>query len=509
MFHRAATPALLAGLLLAAGSSVAASSQASLTSSGIKGCDALIAAGLESQLIFPTDATTYEDRVSSWWSASSRLRPWCIVQPRNTDEVSSAVKALSEAGAGSFAVRSGGHSHWAGGSNIQNGVTIDLGLMNATTYDPATGVVSLQPAPRWGDVFETLEGYGVAVSGGRDANVGVGGFLVGGGNSYYSGRHGFGCDGVVNAEVVLADGSVVSANSSTNRKLWKALKGGIGNFGIVTRFDMQAFPAGPLWGGSRASAKSYTSEVAQAVVNFTDGYENNPEAAFLINFTYQPTISSEVVIAQVLVDTDGVENPPAFAEIQEIPELFNDIKVRTMSGIASDYVLPSGYYNAWFTLTMKNDVRVVEKAAELNEQLVSDLLEVMSSDDLVTQCLFQPLPKFFADIGVEKGGNVLGMDEVEGNSLLWLLTITGTTPEHEAVIHTKGAAMKAALDEYAESIDAKVPLLYVNYADPSQDPLKSYGTRNLRFMEKVAAKYDPDGLFQRRVPGSFRLSRVE
>lgn len=252
-----------------------------------------------------------------------------------------AVVTLQEFDHGNFAIRSGGHSHWPGGSNINNGVTLDLGHFNETKYDPKTKLASIGPAGRWGDVFESLEKLGVMVPGGRDGDVGVGGLTLGGGNSYYTGRHGFVCDSLINAEVVLADGSVINANAHEHKDLWKALKGGLGNFGVVTRLDLETFEAGQLWGGIRTSDKSHTKEIIDALINFTNDNHKNPEAAFIINFTYQPNMSDDVVVAQVLVDTDGVANPPAFNQIQKVPELFNDIKKRPMSGIANDYILPA------------------------------------------------------------------------------------------------------------------------------------------------------------------------
>lgn len=164
--------------------------------------------------------------------------------------------------------------------------------------------------------------------------------------------------------------------------------------------------------------------------------------------------------------------------------------------------------NVWFTLSFKNDARVVQKAAELHERLVEGLLEVIPAKDLVTQSLFQPLPRMFADIGVAKGGNVMGMDQNDGNALLWLSAVSVKKLEHEALVHRKTAAMTGELQRYAESISALAPWIYINYADPSQDPLASYGEENLEFMRIVSAKYDPAGLFQKRVPGSFKLSRA-
>ena len=146
-------------------------------------------------------------------------------------------------------------------------------------------------------------------------------------------------------------------------------------------------------------------------------------------------------------------------------------------------------------------------AAELHNALVKDLLESIPAGDLVTQSLFQPIPKLFADIGVANGGNVLGLDKAEGNSLLWLCAASCRTPEEEAIVYRKCRAMAADLKQYAESISAIVPWIYVNYADPSQDALSSYGVENVEYMWQVAQRYDPDGVFQNLVTGSFRLPK--
>ncbi|KAJ3550352.1 hypothetical protein NM208_g25 [Fusarium decemcellulare] len=493
----------LLALLASPGASTVIHSRAADASEVI--CAALADGGFKDQLLLPTQ-NEYEQRVDSWWSASSRLTPSCIVQPKNAADVSKIVRILGANSTASFAIRSGGHSHWSGGSNVDDGVTIDLGLLKGTSYDSTTGLASILPGGRWADVFKVLETHGVAVPGGRDGNVGVAGFLTGGGNSYYTGRVGFGCDSIVNAEVVLADGSIVNANKDTHPDLLKALKGGSGNFGIVTRFDLETFSAGPVWGGIRASDLSQAEGIANAMVNFTDNNHNNPEAAYLINWTYNPSMSSDVLIAQVMVDTNGVERPPAFEEALQPSELFNDFSIRPVSDMAETYVLPSGLYNVWFSLTFTNDARIIKKAAELHEIFVRELLETVPAGDLGTQNLFQPVPRLFADNGVIRGGNVLGLDRIEGNSLLWLLSCTVKTAEQEVILHEKSSAFASELENYAKSIDGMREWHYLNYVDPSQrDPIQSYGAENVDFLRRVSAKYDPTGFFQKRMKGGFRL----
>jgi hypothetical protein len=303
-------------------------------------CQALSAAGISSQIYYPADAN-YIAREASYWSANAPLSPLCIVQPRNTAEVQKVVKAIAGS-SGNFTVRSGGHGHWRGASDIHNGVTIDMGLFTSVTVDNKTTIASIEPGQNWGTVFQTLESLGAMVAGGRDGGVGIGGFLTGGGNSYYTGLKGFGCDNVVNFEVVLADGSVVNANKDTNSDLYKALKGGSGNFGIVTRFDMAAFPYIPLWGGLRVAERKYGDILIGELINLTNNSKDNPEDAFIINFTYNPAMFTEIVVAMVTVDVKGTVAPPAFSQIDDVPTILADLQTRHMSNIANSYILAPG-----------------------------------------------------------------------------------------------------------------------------------------------------------------------
>lgn len=145
----------------------------------------------------------YEARIESYWSVAAQLRPWCLIQPQDAAEVSKAVVALKNANKTEqcqFAVRSGGHTVWPGANNIENGVTIDLGLINTTT-NFGNGTAGVGAGSRWGSVYETLAKDNLMIVGGRASSVGVGGFLLGGGNSFYSPRKGLACDNVGQYEV--------------------------------------------------------------------------------------------------------------------------------------------------------------------------------------------------------------------------------------------------------------------------------------------------------------------
>jgi FAD/FMN-containing dehydrogenase len=138
-------------------------------------CKALKDAGLTH--ILYEDDEQYKARTESYWSVSAQLHPTCIVQPLSTEEVSTALKTLVAGTTCNFAVRSGGHATWAGSNNIDNGVTIDLALLNTTTYDEVNSLAKIQPGNRWGMVYGELEKHGVTVAGGRASTVGVAGFL--------------------------------------------------------------------------------------------------------------------------------------------------------------------------------------------------------------------------------------------------------------------------------------------------------------------------------------------
>lgn len=247
------------------------------------------------------------------------------MQPRDAQEVSQTLTALVNAGTGTgdwhIAVRSGGHNHWAGTNNIANGVTIDLVNLNQATYDPETNLASIGSGGIWKDVYVSLLKHNVTVAGGRDGGVGVGGFLLGGGNSYYTGRMGFGCDSVRNFEVVLADGRIVNANSEANPDLFKALKGGSSNFGIVTRFDMEAVPANDLYTGVHLVSKDNSDAVLEAMVDFTDRDESFADDAMLAIYMHNTAVADDIVVPISRINVKGKEKTTAFDKVNQIPAI--------------------------------------------------------------------------------------------------------------------------------------------------------------------------------------------
>lgn len=280
---------------------------------------------------------SYPTLVEGSWTLETQRSPWCFVHPRTTSEVSETLKALRSAGKGAgdwhIAIRSGGHGSKEQ-SSITNGVTIDLTQLNATTYNAGTNIASLGTGSRWGDAYTALEEHGVSVTGGRQSVVGVGGLLLGGGVGWHTPRRGFGCDRIVNYEVVLASGDVINANASAHSDLWRALKGGSSNFGIVTRFDIEAFPAKNLTLYRRTIGENHTDDYIDAIVQFANLDQSFQDNAINSVTSYSPQGGITHTVAEV--NTANDPNTTAFDGFNRLPESVPGTKQSTnLPGVAN------------------------------------------------------------------------------------------------------------------------------------------------------------------------------
>ncbi|CRK26848.1 FAD-dependent monooxygenase yanF like protein [Verticillium longisporum] len=502
-------------------------SEFTIPSTGYTSCDALIAAGLSSSVFFPTDSK-YNSSISSYWSGTvQQLRPWCIIQPANTEEVSKAVVALaktSPAGNWDIGVRGSGHSHF-GSNNVAQGVTIDLSLLNSTVYKNCSvsgpdhnakearhwhvdsqGIVRIGGGSRWSGVFHEIEKYGRTATGGRQGNVGVGGLSLGGGASFHTGKRGFTCDDIVNYEIVLADGTIANANAGENPDLYRALKGGGNNFGIVMRFDLQTFEdaKGGLYGGLLFLTYDNRDAILAQFSRLVEINHDHPEDTEVVTFSYGGP--GAPMIAVVAINTAGVENSTSFAPLNQLTRVLDDRSRKTYGKVITGFATPGCARSVWFSICFQNNMDVLNKMSALYDAFVADLTSLWP--ELGIAFVIQPLPKHFANRG--NGNNVLGLKKsLTHDSIVWLGQVSMQTLEQESVAFAKLAALTAELEAYAESKDASTAWRYLNYVNPAQDPLSTYGEENVQFLKKVAAEYDPKGFFQTRVSGGFKISRVQ
>ncbi|MFL5680024.1 MAG: FAD-binding oxidoreductase [Chloroflexota bacterium] len=220
----------------------------------------VFAAGLSGRLIRPGD-DDYET-AREVHNAVYNRRPLAIVQAADTADVALTVDLARDYGI-DLAIRSGGHSV-AGYGTVDDGILLDLSGLRALHIDPERRLAWAQPGLTAGEFTAAAHAHGLATPFGDAATVGLGGITLGGGIGWLVRKHGLTIDSLVAAEVVTADGQVVIASDDENADLFWAIRGGGGNFGVVTRFRYRLHPVDMIIGG--ALVLPATPEVLRGLV---------------------------------------------------------------------------------------------------------------------------------------------------------------------------------------------------------------------------------------------------
>jgi FAD/FMN-containing dehydrogenase len=200
---------------------------------------------LRGPVILPGDGDY--DAARAVYNGMIDRRPAAIARCADAADVMSAVRAAGEHGL-TVSVRGGGHN--AGGLGVwDDALVIDLSAMRGVNVDPATRTAHVQGGCVWGDVDHATAAFGLAIPSGFISTTGVGGLTLGGGIGYLSRRFGLTIDSLLSADVVLADGSFVTASADEHQDLFWALRGGGGNFGVVTEFRFRCHDVGTVVAG--------------------------------------------------------------------------------------------------------------------------------------------------------------------------------------------------------------------------------------------------------------------
>ena len=202
-------------------------------------------ASLRGVVIQPSDAAY--DTARALYNAMIDKHPAVIVQCRDVADVISTVNFARENRL-EVAIRGGGH-HGAGLSSINGGLVIDLSLMKGIRVDPQGKTVRVQSGCTSGDVDHAAHAFGMAAISGIVSTTGVAGLSLGGGTGNLTRTYGLAIDNVLEVDMVLADGSFVTANQNENPDLFWAVRGGGGNFGVVTSFLFRLYPVSTVYGG--------------------------------------------------------------------------------------------------------------------------------------------------------------------------------------------------------------------------------------------------------------------
>jgi FAD/FMN-containing dehydrogenase len=208
------------------------------------------------------------DRTRHTWNRAIDRRPAFIARCRCTTDVSAAVR-FARRNELPVAVRGGGHSI-PGHSVCEGGIMIDLQPMKSIAVDPAGRTADVAPGVLWQEFDAAAQRHGLATPGGEISDTGVGGLTLGGGIGWLSRLYGLAADSLLAVDLVTADGEVVEVDDRTDPDLIWGLRGGGGNFGIVTRFHFRLHPVGPLWGGVALFRGDRAAEVLATAVELGD-----------------------------------------------------------------------------------------------------------------------------------------------------------------------------------------------------------------------------------------------
>lgn len=438
------------------------------------------------------------------------MQPSCFVSPRNTNEVAHVIKTLTSLYA-KFTVKGGGHTAFAGASSIEGGVTIDLVKLKAITVSDDRQTVSVGAGTRWIEVSEFLDPQGLAVVGGRAADVGVSGLILGGGISYFSGEYGWACDNVRNYEIVLSSGEIVNASAMENMDLYWALRGSGGsNWGIVTRFDLAAFQQGDMWRTTHIYPGDLNRTLIPVFIDFVvNGMPKDHQAHTYFIVSNQPQLGGNIVLQDLFHATPPPVNttPAVFEPFNIIPAtILNSTVVTNISAHSRSIDEPYGRRQTWW------DTSVAATSSELLQNIVhhyesysSSLAKASGGTGFESFLVFQPISINVLEAMQKNGGNALGLKPSDGPLMLVQLATTWDNEGLDDAVETGSECFIDDVEDMAKEIGLLRGFVYMNYAGKSQDVLARYGAENLAKLRNIAAKWDPEGLLQQLWKGYFQL----
>ncbi|KAF5680607.1 FAD-binding domain-containing protein [Fusarium heterosporum] len=446
--------------------------------------------------VFEQHHSQYRVLQNSYWSGYQKsLKPRCFFQPHCAEELSRALTLCAREQC-LFGVKSGGHGHFAGQSSIEGGIQFDLVKLKVLQIKRDEGTVLVGPGNTWGSVYETLQKEGLIVVGGRSANVGVGGYLIGGGISFYAARYGWGIDNVRSFEIVLANGRIVHASSENEPNLYRALRGGGSNLGIITAFELEAFPYNGMWGGRTMLDPIHVRQAIAAYAGFVRKQEDNPKGHTIFIATYD---EGPLRLLQYMVYTEPQSDLPMFDELRKVPAVQSSLGLTDYTALAQNIAGLQdgvGHRAAVSTLTLKLDQDLLNFAYDV---FVKEAGPKSAYINVTME--FHAIPQ-----STSPAGNMFGLETADGPLVSFLLIFTTSDARYDDDVTETQQTILEKIKKEAKRRHLHHPFLFANYAAQWQDVFSSYGDTNRKFLTEIADKYDPDRVFQCLQPGSFKIS---
>jgi hypothetical protein len=464
------------------------------------------------QVVLPEDPDFTALKTSYLSKAQAQLQPGAVFLPESKDDVAKFVRIIAPyalLGSIQFAVRGAGQQPALGCNNIDRGITVDLRKLTGVRIKKEDDTVSIGAGERWGQVYSILQEQGLAVTGSRSSLGGIGGLSLSGGLSFFSSREGFITDNVVNFEVVLASGEVVNANLADNKDLFICLRGGGNNFGIVTRYDMRTFKQGNFWGGSVFYFPNSFPGQVEAYVKELQDPEATHETHIGLGAGYSAAFAqmSEIMCMNQVYYTKEEESPPVldpFVSMEPQIDQMRSVRMLNLVDAAKEQAGQGSSTSriSYINTTVKADTPTLMAAYETYVNAVRPL---MDAEGLTTSLTLQAYPRSLLDKSAAAGGNSLGLDPATGPLMSILILSFWQAEKDDDRIQSAFKAAIEAIDRDAMERGTAVPFKYMNYSGPFQDPIGSYGNDSKTKMQACSKKYDPEGLFQKGVPGGWKL----
>ncbi|KAF8861918.1 FAD-binding domain-containing protein [Acephala macrosclerotiorum] len=449
----------------------------------------------DSRVSTPT-STSYSLAQQQNWSTTCWLPASSIIKLRNTIEVALALKIVTFMQC-QFAVRGAGHNSNPGCSSIgKEGVLLDLSEMNEVVLSDDKEVASVGPGATWDGVYKALEKDEKTVVGGRASGVGVGGLVTGGGMSHFSNCWGMVCDNVKNFEVVLADSTIVQASSKENTDLFKVLKGGQLNFGIVTRFDLQTFSDYHVWYTFKVYSVADIKHVMDATVKVQQAMEKNNRIGLFLS------INPGFLVAGMLYKGQVSGTPSAFNVFDEITPM--TVPLPETQGTQFSVVMASTMAEKKKRETGTTSVRV-DSTVYLD--LHKKLQEIVADSPFTLVFTIQPIGPAAVEKGKAQGGNCMNIPS-EPHSFIGAMVEWEDDKDDDAA-RVKVRELITVIEDTTRARGLLLDFKFMNDAGYIQSPLKSYGREMVEFLKGQSEKWDPNGVFQKLQNGGHLLSKLD